>query len=130
MELAWKAGLMDFAMPYMIQITRDMFTRLDTVQKKNEDREKKEEQAAKQQMTQPIDIYPPGMMGDTPMLMNAPESGQFAGFGGMGSSGMGSSGMGTPGMGTPGIGMGLGMGSGGNTSTGGSGGFGQFTSWR
>ena len=34
MEMAWNAGLTDYAMPYMIQIMRDMFTKIDTVQKK------------------------------------------------------------------------------------------------
>lgn len=122
MELAWKAGLMDFAMPYMIQITRDMFTKIDTVQKKNLDREKKEEQAAKQQISQPMDMIP-GMMSDTPMLMNAPENTGFGGFSTMGSGlGMGS-------------GMGMGMGSTMSSMSGtgpktDSSGFGQFSSWR
>jgi len=46
MELAWRFGLMDYVMPYFIQITRELTSRVETVQKKHEDREKKEEKQA------------------------------------------------------------------------------------
>jgi clathrin heavy chain len=41
MELSWRAGLMEFAMPFFIQVTSELTNRVETVQKKHEDREKK-----------------------------------------------------------------------------------------
>jgi len=41
-------------MPYMIQLISELKTRVETVQKKNEDREKKDEQQAKEKMNQPL----------------------------------------------------------------------------
>jgi clathrin heavy chain len=43
MEYAWRAGLMEFAMPFFIQVTWELTHRVETVQKKHEDREKKDE---------------------------------------------------------------------------------------
>jgi clathrin heavy chain len=40
MELAWRFNLMEFAMPFFIQITREMTSRVDHVQKKSDEREK------------------------------------------------------------------------------------------
>jgi hypothetical protein len=37
----------EFCMPYMIQLISELKTRVETVHKKNEDREKKDEQQAK-----------------------------------------------------------------------------------
>jgi hypothetical protein len=37
----------EFAMPYMIQLVSELKTRVETVHKKTEEREKKEEQQAK-----------------------------------------------------------------------------------
>lgn len=44
LEYAWRAGFIDFAMPYFIQVTRDLTYRVENVQKKhdaNEEEEKK-----------------------------------------------------------------------------------------
>eukprot|EP01017_Pseudomicrothorax_dubius_P000220 TRINITY_DN0_c136_g1_i1.p1 TRINITY_DN0_c136_g1~~TRINITY_DN0_c136_g1_i1.p1 ORF type:complete len:135 (-),score=47.30 TRINITY_DN0_c136_g1_i1:99-503(-) len=70
LELSWRFGLLEHAMPFFIQIMRELTTRVDTVQKKHEDREKKEEKQAKQQLDQPLgfvgDMLLPGM---NPQLM-------------------------------------------------------------
>jgi clathrin heavy chain len=55
MELSWRAGLMEFAMPFFIQVTSELTSRVETVQKKHEDREKKEEQIAKKQQNETLD---------------------------------------------------------------------------
>jgi len=62
-------------MPFFVQLVKDLTTKVETVQKKTEDREKKDEKLAQQQMSQPpIDIYQdlgfimPGL-NNLPMLM-------------------------------------------------------------
>jgi len=54
LELAWRFGLLDFAMPYFVQVMKDLTQRVESVQKKNDEREKKEEK--QQQLNQPLDI--------------------------------------------------------------------------
>lgn len=64
-ELSWVYGLHDFAMPFFVQMTRDLSSRVDTVHKKTEEREKKEEKQAEQASTS-VDIgadFFPGIMG-------------------------------------------------------------------
>ena len=46
-ELAWKNNLMDFAMPYMCQTMRDYMTKVDVLEKANEERSEKEAEAEK-----------------------------------------------------------------------------------
>jgi len=41
LEYAWRFNMYEFAMPYMIQLISEMKTSVETVHKKNEDREKK-----------------------------------------------------------------------------------------
>ncbi len=48
LEIAWKNGLYDFAMPYMIQGFRDMTVRIDTLEKANKERSVKEDEREKQ----------------------------------------------------------------------------------
>jgi len=36
MELAWRFGLIEYAMPFFIQLTKELTSRVDTVQKKAE----------------------------------------------------------------------------------------------
>jgi len=43
MEMAWRANMMEFVMPYFIQFMRDMSQRVETVQKSTDDIKKKEE---------------------------------------------------------------------------------------
>lgn len=42
LEYSWRAGFIDFAMPYFIQVTRDLTHRVETVQKKHETNEEEE----------------------------------------------------------------------------------------
>jgi len=45
LELAWKNGLMDFAMPFMIQTTREYMTKIDALEKEvNEQKAIREKQ--------------------------------------------------------------------------------------
>jgi clathrin heavy chain len=55
MELSWRAGYLDFAMPFFIQSTKDMYTRLTQIEKKASAKEKKEEEKAEQQMRAPLE---------------------------------------------------------------------------
>lgn len=108
MELSWRFGLYDFAMPYFIQITKELTQRVETVQKKHEDREKKEEKQAQQQMSQPLDVVSdfllPGAF-TAPMLMAGPMTQSFNSNPNVPNMGPGFMGMGMGGMG-----MGMGMG--------------------
>lgn len=61
----------EFCMPYMIQLISELKTRVEVVHKKNEDREKKDEQQAKEKMNQPLDFVTHDlemMMPNQPML--------------------------------------------------------------
>lgn len=71
LELAWRYGLNDFAMPFMIQVVKDLNLRVESVQKKAEEREKKEEQKLQRDMERPLNLG--GIIGGP-------------GFGGMGAS--------------------------------------------
>lgn len=76
-------------MPYFIQMAHDFWQRVETVQKKHEDREKKEEKQAKQQMNQPIEmvndllmpgiynsmLMPPPILNNMPNMPNMPSNG-------------------------------------------------------
>lgn len=48
MELAWRNGMMDLAMPYMIQVMREFTTKVDTLEKQNAERAIKEASREKQ----------------------------------------------------------------------------------
>jgi len=66
MELSWRFGLMEHAMPFFIQITRELTARVETVQKKHDEREKKEEKQAQDKLNRPLDtimndMFMPGM---------------------------------------------------------------------
>lgn len=62
----------EFCMPYMIQLVSELKTRVEVVHKKNEEREKKDEQQAKEKMNQPLDFVAHDlemmMPGSQPML--------------------------------------------------------------
>lgn len=68
LELAWRFGLLEWAMPYFVQVARELTYRVENVQKKHEEREKKEEKQAQQQMNQPLDIVGDYMMPMMPGL--------------------------------------------------------------
>ena len=62
MEVAWMKGWQDFAMPYYIQLSRDMHNRLSYLEKKISDKEKKEEQDKSKQAETPIETFDMNMM--------------------------------------------------------------------
>ena len=63
---------MDFAMPFMIQVTRDLTSKLDHVQKKHQEMEKKEQKQAQQLENQPLDIGYSVMPGMGQQMLMAP----------------------------------------------------------
>ena len=102
LEFAWRYGYFDFAMPFMIQTMRDLTSRVETVQKKTDDIQKKEEKATEQKMTSPLEIMEmvaPGFMHNTPAL--PPPSQSFMPGGGMPGGPMPSMHGGMPPMGGP-----------------------------
>ena len=100
-ELAWRAGFMEFAMPYMVQCMKDTQSKLDMVVKKTEDIQKKEEKKEEDTSKQMPPIFI-DMLNAQPGLPPADYGG--GGFNTMGGMGMGGMGMGMggvpPGMGT------------------------------
>lgn len=98
MEMSWRYGLNDYAMPFNIQVMRDMTHRVDHVKKRQEANEKKEEEKLKRDEKMPLG----GMMGPTgfnplinpgvPMLMGGPTQSNFGALSqGVGGFGMGNS---------------------------------------
>ncbi|KAJ3319704.1 hypothetical protein HDV06_006120 [Boothiomyces sp. JEL0866] len=49
MEVAWRNGLQDFAMPYLIQVARETFTKLKVLEEADQQRSTKEAEKAKQE---------------------------------------------------------------------------------
>jgi len=88
LELAWKNNIMDFAMPYLIQVMREYTTKVDRLEESEAARleEKKEEQ------------YKPVVMETQPQLMLTGPMAMGAPPGGLNSNSFGSAaGMATPG---------------------------------
>ena len=56
MEMAWRNNMMEFVMPYMIQMMRDMTNKVDNVQKSTETIKKKEEKKEQEIRERPIDV--------------------------------------------------------------------------
>lgn len=58
LELSWRFVLYDFSMPYFVQLVKDLTTKVESVEKKTDQREKKIQKQEEMQMSQPpIDIY-------------------------------------------------------------------------
>jgi clathrin heavy chain len=93
LELSWRFGLMDFTMPYFIQIIKELTHKVETVQKKHEDREKKEQKEASKQANQPLDYVNDYMNPLIPGQLMIANNNPMMEMGGMG-MGMG---MGMPG---------------------------------
>ncbi|CAK75677.1 unnamed protein product (macronuclear) [Paramecium tetraurelia] len=72
MELTWRSGLMEFAMPYFIQITWELTHKIEYVQKKHEDREKKEIQTAQQQQSQALPIAQDFLLNQGQLMLGPP----------------------------------------------------------
>lgn len=56
MEYAWRFNMMEFAMPFFIQITRELSSKIDHVKKKTDERDKKIEKDQQAQSSKPLDI--------------------------------------------------------------------------
>merc|ERR1719253_1740893 len=94
MELAWRKGMMDFAMPYLIQVLREYTSRVDALDKKTQKREEAEEKEKSAANDFVPDYAMPPMMGmggpggfGQLAIGNAPMP-QQQGFGGMMQPGM------------------------------------------
>lgn len=61
MELAWRHDVTEFLMPYMIQTVRDLTIRMDHMQRKAEDADKKLQLEKEEELTRPLDINFGGM---------------------------------------------------------------------
>merc|ERR1712113_720486 len=63
LELAWRRGYLDYAMPFLIQVLREYTGRVDALDKKTQ----KKEEAEEKQKSAPNDYVPelPYMMGNT-----------------------------------------------------------------
>lgn len=78
MELAWRYDFNEFLMPYMIQNTRELHSRLDYIQRKMEESEKSAQKKKEEDVNAPLDIAMPGGMINTlvhvgnPMGFNNP----------------------------------------------------------
>ncbi len=78
MELAWRHGLQDFAMPYMICVTREALARVDALEKANKERTEKDVEKDKQE----AQIIGSGMGQPLMIGYNAPPPPQGYGMGG------------------------------------------------
>lgn len=58
MELSWRYGLNDFAMPYLIQTTREMVSKIDMLEKANNERNQKDELKEKQEISSVVPGQP------------------------------------------------------------------------
>lgn len=74
MELAWRHKLMDYAMPFMIQTTRELTSKVLTLEKANAERSQKEALLEKQELA-PV-MPGGGMPGQPLMLTSGPAWGQ------------------------------------------------------
>jgi clathrin heavy chain len=92
MELAWRYDFTEFIMPFMIQTFKDLTSRIDYMQRKAEDKEKKEIMEQEEKVLQPLDIQGfmnPGLMGGiVPYGMEVPNV-NMGGFQGQGMGGQG-----------------------------------------
>merc|ERR1712187_747003 len=67
MELAWRRNMMDYAMPYLIQVLREYTSKIDALGKKTQKKEEEEEK----QKSAPND-YVPDYMGPSMMMPGMP----------------------------------------------------------
>ncbi|KAJ3117386.1 hypothetical protein HDU96_006911 [Phlyctochytrium bullatum] len=76
MEIAWRNGWMDLAMPYMIQVTRELLNKVDILEKANAERAIKDEEKEKQETP----MIAPGGLGNPLMITYAGNMGMPAGI--------------------------------------------------
>lgn len=70
MELAWRHQLSDFAMPYMVQFTREYVGKVDKLERAHEERVAKE--SKEQQQSNETPILGPGGLGNNRMITAGP----------------------------------------------------------
>ncbi|KAF8931855.1 hypothetical protein BGZ58_007377 [Dissophora ornata] len=69
MELAWRHGLTDFAMPYMVQFTREYVDKVDKLEKAHDERVQKESNDRSSEAP----ILGPGGLGNSRMITAGPQ---------------------------------------------------------
>ncbi|KAG0326315.1 hypothetical protein BGZ99_009753 [Dissophora globulifera] len=98
LELSWRHGLTDFAMPYMVQFMREYVTKVDKLEKAHEERSAQE---SKERGSDMAPILGPGGLGNSRMITAGPgmiigqptgmvppqQTGMGMGMGGYGSNG-------------------------------------------
>jgi clathrin heavy chain len=103
MELAWRYGMTEMCMPFMIQTMRDLTQKMNTMQMKSDIRDEKDKEEKKHESEGTLDmnmfmggnslmIYQPGMQGNSGMGgmgMGGGMPGMNSGMGGFGNSGFG-----------------------------------------
>ncbi|EKX42588.1 clathrin heavy chain [Guillardia theta CCMP2712] len=114
MELAWRNNIMDYAMPYVIQVTKNYTAKVDQLvieSEKKKEEDKKHQEAMEQQAGMGVDM---SMQGGPLMLTMGPGMDAYSQMGGgmgMNMGGMATmGGMGMPGMSVPNMGSMPGMG--------------------
>ena len=126
MELAWRYGMTEMCMPFMIQTMRDLTKKMNKMEVSNEVREQKDKEEKKHEAEGTLDmnmfmgsnammIYQPGMQSNTGMGMGGMNQGQ--GMGGFGMQNNNNQGFGfgqNQGMGNQGMGGNTGFGFGSN----------------
>ena len=87
--------MMDFAMPFMIQVMKETTSQVQDVKKKHEEREKKEEEKSEMDSKRPLNIammnnLNPSMgLVNQPMLTNFSNNNQAPNYNAMGQNDMG-----------------------------------------
>jgi len=56
MELAWRHDYMEFIMPFMIQTVKDLTSKVDYMQRKQDEKQKKDDDKKNDEILQPLDI--------------------------------------------------------------------------
>ncbi|XP_076453409.1 clathrin heavy chain 1-like [Babylonia areolata] len=111
LELAWRHNIMDFAMPYMIQVMREYITKVDKLEQSEAVRSEEEQKAEEQPIVlgEPQLMLTAGPASMPPMGRVSPQPGYAAapGYGAMPPAGMPPAGM--PAAGMPPVGMQGGM---------------------
>ena len=118
MEVAWRYGMTEMCMPFMIQTMRDFSRKINTMEIKNDVREQKDKEEKKHEAEGTLDMNM--FMGSNAMMIYQPGMQNNAG---MGMGGMGSN-QGMGGFGMPNNNNNSGFGFGGNQGMGGNSGFG------
>lgn len=92
MEIAWRFGLIEYAMPYYIQFMKDLSSRVEGVQKKTDEIEKKKDEKAKEEAEGRLQDIDMGFLfpgaGGPQIQAIMPSPGMMGGMGAFGNPGM------------------------------------------